>query len=376
MGKRELVLVVVFVLLGIVVYQFTAPPPPPGSQGFSVSGLIRNIRRGVQGPRETASAAASTTTPVPESVNELRLNIARVSDVTVRGADRSDMAATLEVSGRGFDASEAAAVAHGPRLKIDASAGTITVSIDMTHAPQISRTQPPPSMSLTLSVPQRLTLRAEPHIGRLTVTNVATMEAANSRGETRISGVGGVVRLTHTGTLEISAVGSLKLTARNSRGTVEHVSGQTTIDGTGGELRLTDVAGPLEIEAHNTALTLDAGPELKPPVRMNLIGGQLRVRGLRTETRIDGRNTDIDVMLAAAAPVTIYNLGAIAVTAPPNGYTLDATATEGRVIGEDAVVPTKDGSDSHVEAKVRGGGPVLTLRATRGEIEVRKPAGK
>jgi len=51
MGKRELVLVVGFVLLGVVVYQFTAPPPPPGSEGFSVGGLIRHIRRAKVPPR-------------------------------------------------------------------------------------------------------------------------------------------------------------------------------------------------------------------------------------------------------------------------------------------------------------------------------------
>src|SRR6516225_5321646 len=99
MGKRELVLVVAFAVLGIVVYQFTAPAPPPGSEGFSIGGLIRNVRRGVQGPRETASADSSQSAAVPATVNELRLNISRASDITITGEDRTDIAASLHVTG-------------------------------------------------------------------------------------------------------------------------------------------------------------------------------------------------------------------------------------------------------------------------------------
>jgi hypothetical protein len=85
----------------------------------------------------------------------------------------------------------------------------------------------------------------------------------------------------------------------------------------------------------------------------------------------------MDVRLATAAPVTIYNLGAISVTAPPDGYTLDAVAAEGRITTDDSSITAtpSDGPDARVNVKVRGGGPTLTLRATRGRIEVRG-AGK
>jgi hypothetical protein len=113
-------------------------------------------------------------------------------------------------------------------------------------------------------------------------------------------------------------------------------------------------------------------------LRVNSTGGEIRIDGLRTEARLDGRNTDIDVSLAAPALVTIYSLGEIRVTAPPGGYTLDAVATEGRLNLDDGdgEVKPSEGTDPRASGPVRGGGPTLTLRSTRGSITVRKPAGK
>jgi hypothetical protein len=116
---------------------------------------------------------------------------------------------------------------------------------------------------------------------------------------------------------------------------------------------------------------------LKAPLRINLSGGELQVRGLRVEARIDGRSSHIGVVMDAPAPVTIYNQGAIAVTAPPGGYSLDAAATEGRITSDDShITATPDGADARASAQIRGGGPTLTLRSTRGNIEIRAAAGK
>ena len=372
-------LVVGFVLLGIVVYQFTAPPPPPGTEGFSVGGLIRSIRREVKGPRETAAADSSLTAAVPASITTLRLNVARVSDVTITGEDRTDLAASLHVIGRGFDQAEADAAAKGPKVRIDTPADAIVVSIDFTAAPPpASRTQPPPMLSLTLLVPKRLALRAEPHIGRFVVSNIAGAEIMGSRGETKLTGITKDVRLTHTfGALDIAGVPALKLNTRNSRGTIKDIAGQLTIDATSGELTVSGVTGPIELEGRNTDFTLETDERLKAPLRINLSGGELHVRGLRVEARIDGRSSHIAVVMDAPAPVTIYNQGAIAVTAPPGGYRLDAAATEGRITSDDShITATPDGADARASADIRGGGPTLTLRSTRGNIEIRAAAGK
>jgi hypothetical protein len=377
MGKRELVLVAVFIFLGIVIYQVTAPPPPPGAESFSFGGLIRGMRRGVQGPRETATADSALTAPAPQSIAAVRVSLARTSDVTITGEDRDDVSATLHVVARGFDANEASSSAHGPKLKLDTAGDAIVLSIDTSGAAPPSRTQPPPVFTIALAVPRRLAIRAEPHIGRFVLSNVASADIASSRGETKITDIPGDLRLTHNGgTLEIAAAGSLKLTARNSRGTVKGIASRTSIDGAGGDLTLSDIAGPLEIESHNTDFIIDAGARLTPPLRITMTGGSLRVTGLRVEARIDGRNSELDIRMDGAAPVNVYNLGEILLTPPPDGYTLDATASEGRITVEDAGITASEGPDSHAEGKVRGGGPSIALRTTRGRIDVRQPAGK
>ena len=71
---------------------------------------------------------------------------------------------------------------------------------------------------------------------------------------------------------------------------------------------------------------------------MNVNGGSLKVRGLKSETRIDSRNAEVEVTMAAPAPVAIYSDGErVSLTPPPGGYTLDARVTDGRVTPDDFI---------------------------------------
>jgi hypothetical protein len=377
MGKRELVLIAVFVVLGICVYQLTAPPPPPGSEGASLSGILRRMKRGVQGARESATVDSQVTAAVDATVRQLRINFGRSNDLTVTGEDRADIVAEMHATARGYDQNEAKAVAGAITLKIERTGDAVVVALDNSGARNLPRNSGTSQIVIVLKVPKRLALRVEPHTGRLVVSQLASAEIMGSRGETRLTGFAGRVVLTHSsGELEIANVASLKLNSRNSRGTIKQVNGTATVDAAGGDLSFAEITGPLEIEARNTELTLDGTKELKPPLRMNTTGGEIRIRGLRTEARVDGRNTTIDVTLAAPAPVTIYNTGEIRVTAPPGGYTLDAVANEGRLTLEDGELKPSEGPDPRASGPVRGGGPTLTLRSTRGSITVGKAAGK
>jgi hypothetical protein len=376
MGKRELVLIAVFVVLGVAVYQFTAPPPPPGSGDTSVGGIFRNLRRGMHGARETATADSTATAAVAPGIQSLRVDFARISDVTITGEQRDDVKAEIHVTARGFDQAEAKSNADSVKVRIETTADAIVVSQDLAASVTIGRRSPPPQFSVSVHVPRRLSMRMEAHFGRLVVTNLAAAEIMGARGETRITDIAGRLDITHAGgSIDIASAGALKLSARNSRGTVKKIGGAVALDATGGDLTLSAITGPLELDCRNTDLRLEDIAQLKG-LRAMVTGGELRVDGLRAESRIDGHNTDIEVKLAAAAPVTIYNLGEIVVTPPPGGYTLDAVASEGRITMDDGAVQVTEGPDSRAEGKVRGGGAALTLRSTRGRIEIRKAAVK
>lgn len=380
MGKRELVLVALFVVIGVVVYQFTAPPPPPGSEGVSIGGIVQKIRREVQGSRETATATTAQSRPVDAAAKLVRLNIPRNNALIVKGTDTNQIAVEMQVTARGFTQAEAKTAADGARVSIESAGDAIAVTTDW----PMRRNNESGFISegtITLSLPKRLQVRVEPHAGRLRIEDVAGVEVLGQRGETHIAQSTGHVALNHTGgRLEIAAVPSLKLTARNSNATIRGIAGAVILETIGGELQLEDIGGPIEIlEARNSEIAVDAAKLLKPPFRYNGTGGVLRVSGLRTESRIDGRNVEFEVALGAAAPVTIYSTGEdIRVTAPPGGYTLDAVATEGDITSEDSTITATPGDspDARVTAKIRGGGPALTLRATRARIDVRKSTGK
>ncbi len=373
MGKRELVLILAFVVVGIVVYQVTAPPSPAGSD-LSIGGIFQRMRRGMQGPRETASGESHRQIPVDAAVEMLRINLERPSDLTITAADRDDIGIDIKATAHGYTPSETKAAADAATVNAEAKADTMTLNgaWDDRRGPAGFVTQ----VTVTLTIPRRLKVNLLPHIGLLTVKNVASLDAASSRGETHVLDTAGDVKLTHfNGTLEVIGGTSLKLSTRNSRGEISRVTGLVSLDGSQSRLKISDIAGPLDVEARNTDLTLEQIGALKPPLRYNGTGGELRIDGLKAEARIDGRNTDITVALAAPAPVTIYNLGAIVVTAPPGGYTIDAVASEGRITSDDSSITAtpSEGPDARAVAKIRGGGPPLTLRATRGRIEIRKP---
>lgn len=377
MGKRELVLIALFLVAGVVVYQVTAPPSPAGSD-VSIGGIFNRLKRGMRGARESASAQSGQTVAVPASAAVLRISLPRPCDLTITGTDGSDIVLALKRTARGFSVDEAKAAAEAIAIKIepvdDAMVVTGLWDTNRRSAGDAFITD----ASVTLQIPRRLAVVIQPHIGLLNVTGVAKLEAIASRGETHVVGTAGDVVMTHnSGTLEITGGTGLKLSSRGSRGGISGISGVARIEGNGSKLKISEMSGLLDVDVRNSDIAIEKSPSLKPGVRFNGQGGELRIDGLRTEARIDGRNTYMTVALDAPAPVTIYNLGAITVIAPPGGYTIDAAATEGKITTDDSSITAtpSDGPDARVSAKIRGGGPTLTLRATRGRIEVRKNAG-
>ena len=174
MGKRELLLIVIFVAIGAVAYRLTAPPPKEG-QGFSWSRLWGNARRQIQGNQPIASATQTGTVPVAASVTELR--VAGVTrGVQIIGEDRRDISWELRVESSGPYAKTAEDYARKAALKQDNLGPSIALAV--TYPREASQWA-----ALTLHVPARLAVRLASGSGARAV-NLAALDLDRVSGIT------------------------------------------------------------------------------------------------------------------------------------------------------------------------------------------------
>lgn len=367
MGKRELLLIGAFVVAGVIVYQATAPPPDPNSRGLSLSRLLDHIRREIRGNPASAEANRSLTHPVPDSVKELRIT-GGFTEVTITGEARDDISLQVRIVSNGPDDAEARRRAEAVEVKVDATPAAIAFQANY---PREGRHRG----YYTLKVPARLAVRLDQSSSRATVSNVASLEMVTARNDTTIKQIAGRVALTHTGgRLIVEDVESLKLSGRRSEATITSVRGDLSLDLQNSELTASGVAGPISVEARSSEVTFNKLEQARGPLRINAVGGTVALRGVSTETRIDGRNTEVDVEMSKPVPVTVYNEGddSVEVTPAPGGYTLDALATNARVaVPEGTLSVTEGNNEQRASGAVKGGGPAITVRANRGDIRVR-----
>lgn len=382
MGKRELLIAVVFVVLGFGVYRFTAPPADTSKEGFSVGRMVEEIKREIHGRPAHAETTFAVGRPIPDTVKEINLDF-KIGAVTIIGEDRTDIDAEMHVRSNGYDAAEAEKLAGASHLEFDEAGEVLTITAIF---PVEGRQYP----KLRLRVPARLALRVHEKGSDFEASNVASVSIGSGRGITKIRDVTGSVHVTQRGGNEVTIanVGSLKLEAIGGvEAHVSRVRGDAIFSFQSGELRAEELGGALEVESRNTEMQFDKLEGLKR-VRINAAQGEVVLNGLKAEARIDGRRTEIRVDHAGGAPLAIYNDGdePIELTVPPAGFTMDAVATEGEISVDEplqALGLTLDirqagdveragaRDEARLTGKVRGGGPPITLRAKGGDIVVR-----
>jgi len=371
MGKRELLLVICFVVVGVVVYQVTAPTPAPGERGLSLGRLIEAARREVGGNRAMAELTTTTTQALTSEITELRIT-GSISEVEVQGEDRSDIESTLFVNSRAYNDAEAKQYAAESKLVADQTASALILRMQF-PTPGRQRS------TVKLKVPARLRIRVEPGSGTLDVKNVAAVEIAGTRGEVTLSQIAGRVEVSHRGgEVTIQDAGSLDFNGRAGSLKLTGVRGDTSIkmDG-GGEITVANLAGSLNLESRNTEVTLENLESTRGPIRVNSIAGSVKIKGLKSEARIDVRNAELDVAMTGAATVAIYTENdRVALTPPPGGYTLDVLVIDGEIkpaerISELGLRATRENDkEARLVGAIKGGGPTITVRATRGNLEL------
>ena len=369
MGKRELLLIAAFVIVGAIVYQFTAPAPAPGERSFVPGQILDHVRRAMRGNRASAEVLTKSNYPVEPGVSEITFSGLLTATLTITGEDRKDIEAELLVHSNAYDDEEAQSTAKETALRLDHAGARLAFSVFYPRAGA-------QRASITLKVPARLAVQFQGGGRELTINHVAALDLGNVRGSVTVRDVAGLVTGSHRGgDLQITNAGSIKLTTNGSDARVEQIRGEVSLTMRGGELRGKEFAGPIILDTQGVNVSIEKLDKATGIVRITAVGESLKVSGLRTEGRFDLRGVDVEVSMERAAPLAIYSEGgeSIEVTAPPGGYQLDAvTKGAALTVPEGTLEVTTSGEERRAIGPVHGGGPTITIRSGHGDISVKE----
>ncbi len=337
MGKREFAIIAVFVVVGAVIYQFTAPPATGGS-GFSFANIFDEARREMRGNPGRAEVTHTTTMPVPSGLRELRIVGVGRGGVTVIGERRSDIEHALTVSSTGPDDETAKTYANRTVFVPDQVADTLILRADFPE--EASQTA-----SATIKVPMGLEVRVETATGVI-ISEVAAAHVESARGAIRISNVSGAVGGIHVdGAVTVTGAGSVRMRLSRLRSQFENVTGGLSLDVRDGECTVTNSAGPVDIETARADISVVGQ---KGPVVVRGADGRVAVDSAGGDSRIDVRRAEVEVTVAGAAPMTVVTTDQTArvIVKPDAFFDLDAMSTEGKIQASDVnLTPVVSGSD-------------------------------
>lgn len=369
MGKRELLLVAGFLLLGAIVYQASAPPPAPGETGFSFGRIADHFRRGLRANRASVETSTTTRHPVAPAATSLRV-FSRNGALTIVGEDRPDIESEILVRSNGEDDAEARRLAEAAHVAIETTGPELSMRIEY----PVEGTQR--TLRLTLKVPARLRVILQESGSPLSVAGIEALELSGSRGEARIRDIRASVTGGHrNGDLTVSDSGAVQLDISGSDTRLQRIRGDLAVKIRGGELRAGDLGGTIEVDSQGCDVTLDQLRRARGLLSVTAVGGSVSIADLQTEARLDVRNTEVRIDAAAAAPLTIRSEGegSVEVTPAAGGFELDATTSGGDLtLTGHGLIPTVDGDAHHAAGPVRGGGPLLRIRTARADIVIRE----
>ncbi|MEZ5318467.1 MAG: hypothetical protein R2752_13790 [Vicinamibacterales bacterium] len=361
MGKRELVIIAAFLVVGAIAYRFTAPPAAEG-QGFSLSRLLRGVREEVN----PASATRTHTGRITAAGALREVRISGVRRLVVTGEDREDIEYSLEVRSTGPDEATAGTYADQTVLETDDLGDTLTVGVD--YPAEASQTA-----GLTLKVPSRLAVRLA---GRLDpeVTGVAALHLEGATGDVTGRGIRGPVTGSHrSGRLTIEEAASVDVTLQAARADLQKVTGGIRINGQSGEVRITDSSGDVEIEQRGVTIRIEAQAGM---IRVGGSGGEVRLTDPAGEVRVDTRSTEVEVTVGPPVPMRLLTSGEPLrlILDASSAVTLDAIATSGGAIqAEDwSLTPEKQGDETRLAHTFGAGTARIVARDSDGDIVIRR----
>lgn len=365
MGKRELLLVSGFAVIGVLVYQLTMPASADTGGGFSA--WWTRVRSHLTEHWVEKRYERKAEVPVPAEVKTLSIDFNRAT-ATIVGEARETVA--VDVSGVVFGGDEAQAQEFERQvaLKVEPDGVVMRVSLVLPKRDELTRR---PTRQFTLRVPARLAIEARLGGGELNIQQVASVHLPTAAGNVRLDGIAGAVTGDlERGMLEVQRAGSLAMKVHRCEARIADISGALEIDARRCELRARKVGGPSTLEIDDVEGELE---DAAGPVRLTGKGGAFHLRAGRAQIDATTDRTTLYLLPAVPVPITAtVERDTLEITLPRGGVVVDAIATHGDVRSPDGLLTvTREDEVVKASGAVLGGGPRVQLRTTRGDIVVR-----
>jgi len=365
MGKRELLLISGFAVIGLLVYQLTMPATADTGGGFGA--WWARVRSHVAQNWVEKHYERKEEVPVPAAVRTVAVQLDRAS-VTILGEARDTVA--VDMSGVVYGGDEKTAQALHDEIKVEVSTDgpLMKLALNLPKRDELSRR---PRVQLTLRVPARLGIEVRLGGGELDVTGVASVQVVKASGRIRLATIAGAVTgELGPGEVEIDHVGSVAIETRSSQVRIADVAGSFEAEARRGDFRARGIGGPAHLEGRDVEAELE---DLAGPLHLTGSGGEVRVRDVRGAITAETERTTLKLVpgMAVAISATTEH-DAIELTLPSAGVLLDAQATNGDIRTPDGLIAVeRSGDDAKASGPLRGGGPRVTLRTSHGDITVR-----
>ena len=364
MGKRELLIIIVFVAIGSVAYQIAAPPAT-GESVFSLKKIFSEARKEMRGNPGSGKFVHTASIPVPEDLREVRL-IGVSEGVKILGDSRNTIDYEFTVNSNGPDDAAALGYAKETALKRD----------DLGDAIVLRAVYPKPASqrsTIVMHVPARLVVRIEGSLGA-DVRDVAAVHMEAMRSTVTLTNIAGsITGVQQDGDFIIAGARSVKLRLLRSKTKISKVTGGLTLDLRDADTEITESAGALEVDETRSDLSVSSH---NGTITVRGNDGSITIGRPTQEIRVDVRRAEVELLVERAVAMTIITsdepLRLILTGAP--AFFLDAAASDAGIQAtEFDLKPEVAEADSKLSHQFGAmSGVRITLRNTRGEIILRK----
>lgn len=353
-----------FVAIGAIAYRLTAEPSPSGG-GFSIGAFLRHIVNEVRGERFEQRFALSRQEPLDSDVATLRIADLH-GTLTIIGEDREDVSVDAKGSVFGVDDEAARAAARAVAMELQREGDALVLALTVPEGRERR-----PRLELAVRVPEHLALEVRSSGGEIEASGIAGISCAGLRGRALFSRIeGAVTGKFGPGSIEISEAEAVDLEVERTELRVIEIEGPVTLAATSGDLRIRRVTGPTKLTLERIEAELE---ELEGPLTVSGDRGRLRIRN--TEGPIETDTSRMELFLAPGRVVPIdvtSEFETVELTLPSGGLTLDVQASSADLrLPPETLKAEVRGEDRVASGDLHGGGPLVRLRSTRGDIVIR-----